>query len=844
MSVRDRLAETRLEFSKARLRAAGAVDAARALSAAHHADVTALGNAWLRRRFVWTHWLAAATTRPIRHPIDTGQRGLAMLWAGVGGPRIIALIERGRFSSTPLSFHAAVFQETDRADPTQAIRWLGPVDVGGVVRQSTYAHANATLGWAIAVDRETEVAVQCALVPSVARRAPRGVFFDATLEAADGSWSAKASRRLHPRRRLRDRYWRPLVVRPPAAAFGAAVLRLTTRLPDPSVPDFGWALWGDLRMRRRRPLRTALTMLRQAVRRDGLSGAVRRLRTPPVTDARTAYHRWIAAHAPASESPAAADALAAWDDRPCISIITPVYNTDARWLRACIESVLRQTYDRWELVLADDASTSEDTIRVLDEYAGCDDRIRLVRLARNSHISAASNAALDAATGSFVGFLDHDDELAPGAMAEIAAWIRDHPDVDFIYSDEDKIDPSGARCDPYFKPDWSPEHFMNFMYTNHLMVLRRSLVDEVGRFRLGYEGSQDYDLALRVLRHTSRVGHVPSVLYHWRQIAGSAAAESEAKPWALAAARRALEDHVAQAFDGAEVFDGAAPGLFRVRRRIAGSPSVSVVITTDDRSRDISGRAVALLPNALRSLFGKTTYGRYDVIVADNRNLSEASRTATAGMPYRLVSYDFTAPFNFAHKLNFAARHATGDYLVILNDDIEIVSPDWLEGLLEYAQEPEIGAVGAKLYYPDGRLQHAGLVLGVCGVAAHVFHQAPGTTPGYFGSTLGPRNYSAVTGACMMTRRSLFEALGGFDERLAIDFNDVDYCLRLRRAGYRIVFTPHVELCHLESGSQGHRTWNAAEAEHMRRHWADVLARDPYYNANLTRAFPDYRLGD
>jgi O-antigen biosynthesis protein len=594
---------------------------------------------------------------------------------------------------------------------------------------------------------------------------------------------------------------------------------------------------------RGRSLSRVVRSLRTELRRSGLVGTIRRIGQLRSADEIAAvYRRWVSRHTPAAEALAEmARASASLEYQPLISVVTPVHNTDPQLLRACIESVRRQAYPRWELCLADDASDSEATRAVLREYAA-DPRIKTTRLETNSHISAASNAALALAEGEFVAMLDHDDELAPEALYEVARCLNDHRSADLIYTDEDKFDAAGRRCDPHFKPDWSPDHFLSYMYTCHLMVLRRSLVAEVGGFRVGYEGAQDYDLALRTTARTSRIRHIPKVLYHWRKVPGSAAGEVEAKPWALAAARRALEDHVRERGLDATVQPGLAPGLFRVRFRIAGRPLVTIVLPTDDQTREIDGRRVPLLSNCLRSLVQKTAYANYEILVIDNGRLSDATRAVLETVPHRRVSYSYRGAFNFAHKLNFAVGHARGSHLVVFNDDLEVVASEWLNAMLEYSQQPEIGAVGAKLFFPDGRLQHIGMVLGVCGVAAHAFHMHPGEAAGYAGSAIVTRNYSAVTGACMMTRREVFDAVGGFNERLAIDFNDVDYCLRVRRTGRRIVYTPYAQLVHLESGSFGARLQNPAELKEIRLTWGEVIERDPYYNPNLTPDFPDYRL--
>ncbi len=527
--------------------------------------------------------------------------------------------------------------------------------------------------------------------------------------------------------------------------------------------------------------------------------------------------------------------------QPLFSIITPVCNTDPRWLSECIDSVQGQIYPRWELCIADDGSTRSETIDVLKSRTRDDSRIKLVRLAHQEQIVKASNAALELATGDYVAFLDHDDTLAPEALFEVAAYLNAQPDADFIYTDEDKLDPSGHRCDPYFKPDWSPEHFLNFMYTNHLMVLRRQLVEEVGRFRSGFDGAQDYDLALRIVSAKRRIHHIPRVLYHWRQAPGSAAAESNAKGWALEAARHALESHVERNQLDSDVVQETLPGFFRVRPRIRRAPLVTIVIPTDDRTRDVHGRPVSLLTKAVHSIAGKTAYGNYELLIVDNGRLSDNTKRSLADIPHGRVSYAAGSSFNFAHKLNFSVSHARGEHIVLFNDDLEVINSEWLTALLEQSQNPEIGAVGAKLFFPDGRLQHIGIILGVCGLAAHAFHCAPGSSTGYYGSALGTRNYSAVTGAGFMTRRAVFEQLGGFDERFAIDFNDVDYCLRARRAGYRVVFTPYAQLYHDESGTFGPRIQGRAELTLALESWRDVVENDPYYNPNLTREFADFR---
>ncbi len=842
--LETRLAATRHEIRRARLRAAELIDGA------HRKSVTALDDLIVLRDDPDRLWLLRQRNRLLRpfrlarHPAralrSIGERVVIALQLHRLGPAV----EHICYSSAPLRGIVPAVQHTDQPSAGDAIRWMGGVAVHGVTRQALFAHPTSTIVWHVPVLRPAKLVVSCALVPAVARQNFDGVVFSVSAGTPGSPAAATASRILRPSLVPADRFWRSLTLDVAASPGVDTVITVTTSLLEGAVPDYAWALAGEPRLLWRRSLSEIGRLIRTVLARDGWRGVLRRVsHGNPAADTQADYRRWVAAR-PVTDSDL--DLLrvetATLPHRPTFSVITPVYNTEPRWLRDCIESVLAQAYPDWQLCLVDDASTRPETRAVLDDYAARDPRICVVRLQQNGHISRASNAGLDVATGDYVALLDHDDTLSADALAEMAKFIAADPTLDFLYSDEDKLDEAGSRCDPYFKPDWAPEQFLNFMYTNHLMVLRKTMVEQAGRFRVGYEGSQDFDLALRIITRTSRVGHVPKVLYHWRKIAESTAADAGAKPWALEAARRALTDHVARTEPDSQVLDGAAPGLFRVKRAIKGNPLVSLVITTDDRSRDVQGRLVALLPHLVQSIVQKTSYGNYEIVVVDNGRLSDSTRDALSTIPHRRASYAIEGSFNFAHKLNFAMRHAQGDHLVILNDDIEVISSEWLTAMLEYSQDPAVGAVGARLLYPDGRLQHVGVVLGVCGVAAHAFHQAPGHHPGYAGSAFSPRNYSAVTGACMMTRTAVFQQLGGFNETLAIDFNDIDYCLRVRQAGYRIVYTPYAELYHLESGTISDRVWNPAETEYMKATWASVLARDPYYNENLTREFPDFRL--
>jgi O-antigen biosynthesis protein len=740
----------------------------------------------------------------------------------------------------PLPFHTS---ETNQANAEEAIRWMGPVEIDGQPRQALFCHPHSSVTYRVTVPGPVAVLAWAGVVPEIWNRNSGGIEFTLRVVHEGTGRALSHSVTLRPKRRVRDRRWRRLIVRLPEVFSGAVLITLSTRLPEGAPPDFAWAIWGEPSVRSARNWGELWHLLVGAFRVYGLTGMWHRLKQAgDADDASTMYQEWLGRQISTPERlESIRDEVSRLPYQPLISVITPVYNTDPQWLRACIESVRGQVYSNWQLSLCDDGSRSAATRQVLAGYE-TDPRIQVTYLPSNLKISAASNAALAAARGEFVAFLDHDDELAPDGWEEFARRRNGNPDADMIYSDEDKLDLTGQRCDPYFKPDWSPEHFLCTMYTCHLMVLRKRLVDEVGGFRLGYEGAQDYDLVLRVVERTSKIHHIPRVLYHWRKIPESTAHSGSAKMWALDAARRSLEDHVRRNALQAEVLPGGAHGLFRIRYAIRGTPLVSILIPTDGRARVMGSQHVDLLRQCVDSIVRRTQYPNYEIVIIDNGRLSDGTTRFLQSIKHRRVSYSYKEPFNFAHKLNFAAAHACGDHLVIFNDDLEAITPEWLTSMLEYSQQDAIGAVGAKLLYPDGRLQHIGMVIGVCGVSAHAFHGHPGSCMGYASSALSIRNYSAVTGACMMTRRKVFEQVGGFDERFAIDFNDTDYCLRLRRAGYRIVFTPYAQLYHHESGTIGPRAQNRKAMEQMRNTWGDLVDRDPYYNPNLTKDSPNYGL--
>jgi glycosyltransferase involved in cell wall biosynthesis len=532
---------------------------------------------------------------------------------------------------------------------------------------------------------------------------------------------------------------------------------------------------------------------------------------------------------------------------PLISILLPVYNPDLPLLGAAIESIERQIYQRWELCIADDASTDPEVRPFLEAKARSDHRIKITFREKNGHISACSSSALALATGEWCALLDHDDAFAADALAFVALEIDRHPEAGLIYSDEDKMDENGVRSSPFFKPDWNPELFLGQNFINHLGVYRTELLREIGGFREGFEGSQDYDLALRCVERLGpeQVRHIPRILYHWRTVGGSLAAVPDAKPYAKEAARRAIADHAARIGMPGSV--APCPENKESHRFIhelqKTAPLVSIIIPTRDR--------VGLLKRCVESIRTRTEYDPFEIIVVDNGSSEEETlrffRAIEADKSARVIRDD--GAFNYSRLNNRAAVEARGDVLMFLNNDTEIDDPAWLAELVSHAARPEVGAAGARLWYPDGTLQHGGVILGLGGVAGHAFPHIPRGHPGYFNRAMLQQDCSAVTGACMALRKKVFEELGGFDEvNLSVSFNDIDFCLRLAKTGYRVVWTPYANLIHHESASRGHQRAPEEQAEferavdYMQRTWGADLLRDPFYNPNLSLNLPGFEL--
>jgi GT2 family glycosyltransferase len=525
----------------------------------------------------------------------------------------------------------------------------------------------------------------------------------------------------------------------------------------------------------------------------------------------------------------------------------PVYNTPETLLRAAIDSVFGQVYDNWQLCIADDCSVAPHVRKVLNNYAARDKRVKVIFRQENGHISRATNTAFSLAEGDWIALLDHDDLLRPHSLAEVAMEINRHPEAEIIYSDEDKLDQRNNRYDPYFKPDFSRELFRSQNYLNHLTVHRAQNISAVGGWRTGFEGSQDYDLSLRIFERidAKNIRHIPKVLYHWRAVEGSTASSGAEKTYAYEAGFRALQEHVARTKLAANVEDVPNTPFYRLRFSIPKNrPLVSLIIPTRDE--------VQLLQGCIRSILEKTTYPKYEILIINNRSTRNDTYTYFSELKklpnVRVIPYD--KPFNYSAMNNFAVSEAQGPIVGLINNDIAVISPDWLTEMVSWAAQDDIGCVGAKLYYANDTIQHAGVILGIGGVANHAHLGLRRGSPGYFGRAIVPGNFSAVTAACMIVRKFVYDQVGGLDAvNLPVAFNDVDFSLRVHQAGYQNVWTPYAELYHFESMSRGKddteekRARFLREVNYMMHRWRDELALDPNYSPNFTNMRGDFSIG-
>lgn len=530
---------------------------------------------------------------------------------------------------------------------------------------------------------------------------------------------------------------------------------------------------------------------------------------------------------------------------PLISICIPVYNVERKYLKECINSILNQTYQNFEICLSNDCSTLQETLDTLNEYANKDQRIKVFHRKENGHISRATNDALKMASGEFVGLMDNDDILSPYALAECVNVLNENKNYDFIYTDEDKLDMNGKRRDPHFKSDYAPDSFLGSNYICHFEIIRKSIIDEIGGFRVGYEGAQDYDLFLRVLEKTTpdRVKHISKILYHWRMIEGSTAATIDSKGYAVEKGRMAVEDSLRRRNINAEVSIHPNVPYYLVDYKYEEEPMVSIIVPTKDYA-DITEKC-------LKSIFEKTKYQHFEVILMNNN--SQKEETYQLFDKYRKMYTNFRVidanyDFNYSKINNQGVKIAKGEYIVLLNNDTEIITPEWLKIMVGYAMQPHIGIVGAKLLYPDDTVQHAGVVIGVGGIANHAFVGYSKDDPGFYGRLSVPFNYSAVTAACLMISKEIYNEVNGLEEELQVAFNDVDLNLKVLEKGYYNICLNHVLLYHYESKSRGIDTNDNKkykrfinEHELMYNKWGDKLQNDRFYNSNLSVYLP-YRL--
>ncbi len=537
--------------------------------------------------------------------------------------------------------------------------------------------------------------------------------------------------------------------------------------------------------------------------------------------------------------------IAGFQYKPKISIIMPVYNVEQIWLEKAIDSVINQLYDNWELCIADDASTKKHIKRTLRRYSQRDRRIKVKFLRENQGIALASNEVISLATSEFIGLLDHDDELSIDALYENVKLLNRYPSAGLIYSDEDKIDIKGNRIEPFFKPDYSSDLILSQNYICHFTLLKKSLFEDIGGFREGYDGSQDHDLVLRIVEKTDEVYHIPKILYHWRKIPGSTAAVYDSKSYAWEAGRRAVEDALKRRKIEGKAFLGKFQGSYRVKRKILGKPLVSIIIPFKGKPK--------LLKLCIDSMLEKTTYSSFEILGINNNSSDSKSFELIKyylKIDKRIRFHDYNFPFNFSKINNYAATMARGEHVVLLNNDIEIITPDWIEALLEHSQRPEVGAVGAKLYYSGDRVQHAGIIIGITGVAGHPHRFFHKSEVGYYARPHIIHNVSVVTGALMMVKKMIYKEMEGLNEKsLGIAYNDVDFCLRLRDKGYLNVFTPYCEAFHHESASRGYEDTKqkverfGKEQHYIRtRHETIFKTGDPYYNPNLTIDREDFSI--
>jgi GT2 family glycosyltransferase len=594
-----------------------------------------------------------------------------------------------------------------------------------------------------------------------------------------------------------------------------------------------------------------LPLLRESfeiLKLEGWSGLTRRLLSYGESyQYSTHYGEWIVRYDALNDEKRSIirTRIKAFPHLPVVSVVMPTHNTKPQWLIEAIESVRNQLYPNWELCIVDDASTDSRVRPILERYISEDDRIKVVFRKTNGHISAASNSALQLATGDYITFLDHDDLLHEHALYWVVDAIVRHPDAQLIYSDEDKIDTSGRRSTPYFKCGWNQDLFYSQNMICHLAVYKTNLIQESGGFREGYEGAQDYDLALRCIERIDPkdILHIPRVLYHWRAHRQSTALAGTAKAYALSAGERALNEHFQRRRVCAVVESLSHLRMYRVHYQLPQVlPMVSLVV--------IARNGSDLIHQCIRSILQKTTYRNYEVVIMDNVSndpkVINYLESLKAQPQIRIIRDN--GPFNFSAFNNAAVQCAHGEIIGLLNDDTEVISPDWLSEMVSHAVRPEVGAVGGRLLYPNNTVQHAGVILGIRGVAGYAHKKLSRYSSGYFRRAVAIQSLSAVKAACLLIRREVYLKVGGLNEDLGAPYSDIDFCLKLREAGYRNIYTPYAELYHHESGTERRDDTGQTpltfekEQQYMKKRWKGLLLDDPAYNPNLTLEDEDFGL--
>ena len=545
------------------------------------------------------------------------------------------------------------------------------------------------------------------------------------------------------------------------------------------------------------------------------------------------YQKWIAANEPTEEE-LEEQRNHKFEHNPKISIIIPMYNTPVKFFGELVDSLINQTYTNWELCLAD--GSNEENPELKDIYSK-DSRIKYKFIGENKGISGNTNEALTLATGDFIGLLDHDDILPVFSLYEVVKCINNHPEVDFIYTDEDKFEEvGGKRYDPYFKSDFGPDTLRANNYICHFSVFRKDLMEKLGGFRSDFDGAQDYDILLRMSEIAEHIYHIPKILYHWRvHELSTAKAGAHAKPYAYEAGKKAVQAHIDRLGLKGTVEAGNTLGTYKVNYEVIGNPKVSIIIPNKDYA--------STLKVCLKSIIKLTTYKNYEIIVVENNSTEDETfeyYKKIDGKDNIKVVYYPEKVFNYSAIINFGVRNCTGDYVIQLNNDTELLTPNWLQEMLGFAQREDVGAVGVKMYYPDRTIQHAGIIVGIGGVAGHVFKNIPKNLHGYFSKDAMIQNLSAVTAACIMTPRKIYDDVGYMDEEFKVAFNDVDFCLKIRETGKLIVYTPYVEFLHYESKSRGYEDTVEkqqrfkGEIDRFYSKWQGFLDKgDPYYNINL-----------